>query len=201
MAASSRHYRGGFDLHLGALLQQARHHDQGHGGKLAAYDWEVAFAVAALTDTRVFTRTGLAVGKRGFNSTTGVIFVGDEDDTAVANELFIIWLKDVRRLTRKVYGGGNTWGMKHTSYAIGLGYRLKVRAQELHVSNSVALVLRSKQDAIMRWEQKHIAAPAVKEQKKRKSRDPKIDSEAFHRGYADGAGFNMATKIVKGGDA
>lgn len=165
-------------------------------GKLAEYDWQVAHAVGVLTDTRVFRQTGMALSKKGFSGTTGVLFVGDEDDVAVANELFMIWLKDVRRLTRVAYGGGNTWGIKHTSYAVGLAFRLKERAGEIVSRGTVALVLRAKSDAIDRWTEKN-AGPPPEEKKKR---NPKIDNDAFSRGYRDGGAFDLSLKNFKQGE-
>lgn len=175
------------------------------GTKLADYDWQVAHAVAELTDTAVFCSKGFgALGKSskrpqgGYGRTISVLFVGQEADVALAGELFHLWLTDVRKLARRTYGGGNTWGIQHTSYAIGVAQRLKVRAREMvHLSNADqqtwGLIVSDKKSAIARWTAKHAAPDSG--QKKRRGTD--LDASAFHRGYNDGAQINMGKRGVK----
>lgn len=173
------------------------------GRRLADYDWCVAGAVASLTDTQVFERRGFGtLGKSskrpqgGWGPIISVLFVGDENDVALAGELFMLWLRDVRRLARDAYGGGNSWGKLHTSYAVGVAVRLQRRAEEMvHLSaadqQTWGLIVSNKKSAIERWKHQHVN-PDHKQ-----ARKSNLDSEAFHRGYWDGDKINMQTKIVK----
>jgi hypothetical protein len=167
------------------------------GKSLADYDWHVASAVGALTDTEVFVRNQRGPNKKGgWSDLVSVVFVGDEDDVALAGELFHLWLTEVRKMARRKFGSGNTWGIIHTSYAVGVGHRLGVRAREMvHLSAQGqqvwGLVVSNKKDAIARWKAK-FAGP-VKERSKRKK---EIDPMAYAMGYRDGAHVQMNTKVI-----
>ena len=180
------------------------------GTKLADYDWHVAFAVGHLTDCKVFQRTN-------WNPRTiSVAFMGDEEDIALAGELFHIWLQAVRKMARQLYGSGNVWDVRHTSYAVGLASRLQERAREAVQGLSSTqeqtwgLVVATKKQAIqeawnkmfpppppMTEEQKKALAELRKIVKPRKVRAPKRDWDAYDAGYTDGASFNMNTKVIK----
>lgn len=164
------------------------------GTRLADYDWQVAYAVGILTDTRVIqTWTQDWLGGKFVSA----VFVGVEEDTALAGELFILWLKQVRAMARRVYGSGNTWGKRHTSYAVGVGYRLQERARRMVQTLSageqetMALVVQTKQSSIERWIANNLN---MVDKKQRASR---LDDDALLRGYQDGAQFNMETRIIK----
>lgn len=171
------------------------------GTALAIYDHQVARAVAALTDTRMFLQHGWADGQ-----TISMMFLGHEDDVAVASELFMIWLQEVRKMTRRVYGGGNTWAKQHTSYATGLGMRLIKRAEEMVTvapdqQQTWGLVLASKQLAVQTEWDKLLNGievfKALTKQKDKKPRARKWDEDALGRGWRDGADFDMNKRILK----
>jgi hypothetical protein len=163
------------------------------GGTLAKYDHAVANAVSILTDTRaILYRKKKTLWQKASISMT---FIGDEQDTLLASELFMIWLVDVRRRTRAVYGNEkNGWSDKHTSYAVGMGVRMMDRArQQVHMATAAkqqtwGLVLASKQEALARFMDK--IPPGKKDTRQ-------YDSEAFNRGYMDGGEIAMGTKVVK----
>lgn len=162
------------------------------GKNLAEYDKYTAWAVGHLTETKpLIVRRETWTGP-----TTSIEFVGQESDTLLASELFIIWLKDVRRLARRLYGSGNVWNIRHTSYAIGLSSRMSLRAQEMVVdltpgqTETQALVVRSKETAI----QQHMTDAGVTEEK---PKTLKLHHEAFVKGQRDGEGFNLNTNVLK----
>lgn len=168
------------------------------GRTLADYDWWVAAAVATLTDTECLKRLSGGLNKRGNpSSLISVLFVGDEDDVALAGELFHLWLTDVRRMARQKYGGGNAWSLSHTSYAVGVAKRLGDRARTM-VQLATAdqqvwgLVVSSKRSAITRWKERAQVNTDPGRQRKRQ-----WDADAYFSGYRDGESVSMTTKIVK----
>jgi hypothetical protein len=195
-----------------AIRDRIKHHRAytRAGTSLALYDSMVARAVGILTDTKSYLQHGWDQSEKRSGRIISMIFLGDEDDVAVASELFMIWLPQVRKMARRQYGGGNTWSTQHTSYAVGVGVRLRDRAKQMvqgltpDQQQTWGLVLASKALAIKsEWEKvfppitpERLAAHlAVK--KPRKTRGVTIDNDAYYAGYRDGSDFDMNTKIIK----
>lgn len=156
----------------------------------AAYDYGVAVAVGRLTHTR-----GLVTRHtRGGSHYATMQFVGETQDAALAGDLFIVILEDVRRAARQYAGPG--WSGTHTSYAVGLATRLAERAtaeDDLGLSpeesNTVALVVRRKENEVDRW---------MKDQKisMRSRRTSVHDPAAYVQGYRDGQEFNLVARNI-----
>lgn len=165
------------------------------GRSLAQYDLIVAQAVSTLTDTETYTRRR--------HTTVGtfisVIFLGHDADTALASELFPIWLQGVRKAARDTYGSGkNLWTPDHTAYAVGFAVRLDERAKlKINLSKSEqqtwGLVLASKEQAISR----RMEELGVKDAGKNRRKKLDKHGEAMYRGYLDGNDFNIKTNILK----
>lgn len=162
---------------------------------LARYDQLIGVAVAKMFDVRVLYYSGKH--NHGYSS---VRFLGEITDAAIAVEVFHIMLTHVRKETRRIYGGGNSWGIQHTSYAEGYAHRLAARAEEAAKAaapESVALVLYSKAAAIARYHAEHVTVADTSKDRKAKKKDR--DLVAYNRGYRDGGAYNMDFgKAVKG---
>lgn len=162
---------------------------------LARYDQLIGVAVAKMFDVRVLYYSGRH--NHGYSS---VRFLGEVTDAAIAVEVFHLMLTHVRKETRRIYGGGNTWSIQHTSYAEGYAHRLAIRAEEAAKANqpeSVALVLYSKTSAIQRYYQENVTTADTSKDRAGKKKDR--DLLAYNRGYRDGAAYNMNFgKTVKG---
>lgn len=163
---------------------------------LAVYDHAVATAVAVLTSTRPMLYHMHAPD--GWY--TKMVFVGTTTDAAVASELFIILLQTVRRLARATYGGGNTWGKQHTSFALGCAVRLAERAREAVQSmtpanqTSTALIVRGKAEAIQAWFDKIQVRPA-------QHRKTAIDDLAYTAGWVRGGSVSLNRSGLRGGQS
>lgn len=150
----------------------------------AAYDGWVAVAVMAITDTESLIHTRYDEhGKKFYRRT----FVGAEADVAVASELFLILLEQLRRSAREKYGPG--WGRVHVDYGNGWAVRIMERARAAHLpdqqltegqAQTMALVLRDKKSAV----DSHIAQ--TYKLKKARARQLRNYTTAFHEGYQDG---------------
>lgn len=158
---------------------------------LAPYDFSVADAVATLTSTRVLSYRG-----RGY---TRLVFIGTTLDTAVASELFLVLLQTVRRLARQTYGS-RTWDTRHTSFALGCGSRLIVRARDAVRTMTpiqqecTALIVRDKMSAITQYIDKKQCTDA-------KPRRTQLDGDAYRLGYEAGRGVSLGTRTLKSGAA
>lgn len=158
------------------------------GANLAAYDQHLANAVGTLTQTRPYLRH-----RDGYVS---MVFLGETQDAALAGEVFMIWLQEIRRMARDTFGrGGTGWSRQHTAYAIGVADRLQSRARQAvrdltpKQEQTYALVVQSKETAIAKaWNDMKMQPP-------KKGRP--IDADAYHRGLVDGQHFNMNTKMIK----
>lgn len=160
---------------------------------LADYDKVVAMAIEYLFGVKALYYSG-----RHNWGTSSIRFIGEEVDTAIAVQVFHIILTAVRRHTRARYGGGNTWGISHTSYALGYAERIRTRAREASMekgSETAALVVWSKNTAINKW----IADNTESAKEDRKQRDKKFDRAAFSRGYENGQHYDINFRnTVKG---
>jgi hypothetical protein len=169
------------------------------GGTLAQYDLTVAEAVGILCDCRFFLRTTVSRNYRTDKTDKhiSVVFMGEEQDVALASELFMIWLQAVRKAARQKYGSGkNLWTPQHTAYAVGFGVRMIQRAKDqvrtltAEQQKTWALVLRSKAQALnAAWDKLNI--------RNEKNRRKELDVQAYSEGYVDGGKFNMSTKLMK----
>lgn len=160
-------------------------------GTLADYDQHLAWAVATLTETRPI----LSTRKSSLGKYTSMVFVGTPEESALAGQLFLIWLQEVRRMARSKYGGGkNNWTRQHTAYCVGVADRLQSRAREKvrgltpDQEQTFALIVRSKSTAIDSY---------LGDIKQAKEKKMDLDMEAYFEGLADGEKFNMATKVIR----
>lgn len=150
---------------------------------LADYDQFVAQAVDRLFDVRHLYWSG-----RNNHGVSVMRFVGTEIDAEIAAEVFHIILTHVRKMARRTYGS-DKWTKEHTSYAVGFANRLIVKAEELkkaEQSNTLALVLYSKSQAVSRWLDQNIVW-----EKAETRRAKHYDNEALSRGYIDGNAYNI----------
>lgn len=152
----------------------------------ARYDEIIAQAVALLTDTsRYVYHMGAFAQMR---------FIGQPADSVLAAELFMIWLPEVRRITRATWGPD--WGKIHTAYAIGFATRLVDRARDAIQTatpteqQQFALVLAPVTDAIARYKEKLGLTKSTR-------RPVQVNAFAYNKGYADGDSFNLATKVIR----
>jgi hypothetical protein len=158
--------------------------------KFARYDELVAWCVAELTMTEPILRWRTTLDGTYISMT----FVGEEQDIALAGELFMLFLTDVRKLTRKKYGS-DKWTVKHTSYACGYAARMIDRAKAMspataQESQTMALVLRDTKSAIAKWKEEDGTVDLP-------PRKTTVDALAYTRGYIDGADFNLNKKIIR----
>lgn len=161
---------------------------------LAYYDEIVSWCVGVLTGTEP-----LMYRSRGYDGKWYVQlrFVGAEGDVQVAAELFMIFLQALRdRTAGKMGRGKNVWGRLHTSYAIGFAQRMLDRAREemrsltREEAATMALVVRTKEDAIAVWKKEQAIG-------KGKARRISLDGMAHHQGYVDGADFSLSKQVIK----
>lgn len=169
---------------------------------LARYDSILAVAVATLTDTEAMLR----YLKAWNGNYCSMSFVGQPADVAVASAVFMIWLPEIRRRARNVYGSA-AWNKLHTSYAVGYATRVLDRAREAQPlpseAQTYALVLSRTKEAIGAYIEKQKTESALRQQEQGlksqvpKSREPQIVPGAFNRGYVDGEAFALDTKGLK----
>lgn len=181
--------------HAAADVQFAIHRRVAYTRKmhtLAAYDYNVALAVEALTQTRaLITRV-----HRGGAVYVSMQFVGTETDAYLASELFMVLLTEVRRAARQTMGTG--WSSRHTSYALGFSARLidRARAQVEDLTPreaaTYALVVQSKTDRIEQWMEQENT-------KTEKRRRVTVSHEDYAHGYRDGAHLSLTTRTLKTG--
>lgn len=158
---------------------------------LARYDGITALAIGALTETEPVLSNMVANGAWYVSMT----FVGEPASTALASQLFMIWLPEVRRAARAVYGSAK-WDKTHTSYAIGYATRIYDRAKaavatpDAADATGMALVINATRDAIAVYKQEKGITKA-------KSRNIMLDGTAYRQGYNDGEAFKMQTKVVR----
>jgi hypothetical protein len=159
---------------------------------LARYDGIVAMCVGKLTQTEP-----LISNRRTLNGWyTSLLFVGTEADASVAQALFTIFLPEVRRAARKVYGS-TLWDKQHTSYAIGYAVRMLDRAKTMvttltpEESQTMALIVQDKSSAISAYMKAEVIHTTPKDKKM------KIDPWAYAQGYRDGDGINLDKQGVK----
>lgn len=152
------------------------------------YERWLGRAVATLTSTKIYFNTTYRNGNH-----VAMHFFGDTTDVAVAQALFPILLKTVRRMAHQTYGKG--WTTEHRNYSDGFTYRLIQRAREMKIDltpqqqNCLALVLKTKETAIEEYATKNLALREMK-----RSTSNMTNSEAFNQGYSDGGSVNLNSK-------
>lgn len=157
---------------------------------LARYDEILAMAVGELTDTEPILNRKWSDGWY-----VSMTFIGEQNDIALASALFMIWLPEVRRAARQMFGS-QEWKKPHTSYAIGYAARILDRAQaampdqSVRDANAMALVMSATKDAIASYKKDRGVMTG-------KDRKFDLDPFAYHKGFSDGGQFNMATKVVR----
>jgi hypothetical protein len=159
---------------------------------LARYDEIVALCVQTLTSTRALLRQTHTLNGRYVS----MDFIGEEVDSILASELFMIFLPEVRRAARQMFGSAR-WTLQHTSYAIGYATRMLDRARAMVSTltptqqSTMALVVQNKESAIQAYMNALELKKITKSDAKRR-----VDNTAFHQGYRDGASFNLTTRAV-----
>lgn len=147
----------------------------------------VGMAVMKLTETKCIYQHGWERG--GY--TTRMVFIGDQDDVALAKAIMPILLKTVRRFARRNYGSG--WNTNHRNYADGFAYRLMDRAHRIQMDltpkqeQQWGLILYNKETAIAECMQDQF--PNLKEMRNTRQRQNR--PEAFVRGAQDGGRVNL----------
>jgi len=172
--------------------------EAGRPTKVAGFEKTLAAAVALITSTTVVVQMGGDWNdKRGWRRTAKLVFFGEEDDVAIAVELYTILNKAGHRMVRDELG--KRWVQSHRCWFDGYAKAIYRRAKEAaekpedftdEQAESVALVLVRKED----WLQRQIAEtyPNLKHKKARQSNIP--DFAAFLRGTKRGQEAHLGTR-------
>lgn len=132
--------------------------------KFANYDDMIGAAVGVVTDTQTYSTVKWERGQRYWTR----MFVGDEGDVAVAGELFLVLLDQMRKLARARFGPG--WSGKHAQYCRGFANKLLDRAKkfvpepDLPVASRdrYALIVVKKKNVVDEWVAKNLVKKPIR---------------------------------------